>query len=144
VNEMKSKLRKLRLIQIAMIAVIPLFLWISESVCGRGSNDWTLRHWFVTGLALWSILGGLRVRHRVLRRSEDALAKDASNPKALGQWQAGHLIGFASAESIVMWGLVVRMILGGALWQASLFYAVGFLLMLLWTPRMLIRIRAAA
>jgi hypothetical protein len=141
---MKSKLRKLRLIQIAMIAVIPLFLWISESVCGRGSNDWTLRHWFVTGLALWSILGGLRVRHRVLRRSEDALAKDASNPKALGQWQAGHLIGFASAESIVMWGLVVRMILGGALWQASLFYAVGFLLMLLWTPRMLIRIRAAA
>lgn len=143
-NEMKSKLRKLRLIQIAMIAVIPLFLWISESVCGRGSNDWTLRHWFVTGLALWSILGGLRVRHRVLRRSEDALAKDASNPKALGQWQAGHLIGFASAESIVMWGLVVRMILGGALWQASLFYAVGFLLMLLWTPRMLIRIRAAA
>jgi F0F1-type ATP synthase membrane subunit c/vacuolar-type H+-ATPase subunit K len=135
-SEMKPKLKKLRLIQLAMIAVIPIFGWVAEFGRGRGSRDWNLGHWFVTGLALWSAFGGFRLRHRLLLRSEQAAAKDASNPKALKQWEAGNLIGLASAESVVLWGLVVRMVLGGALWQASFFYAVGLLLLLLWTPRM--------
>jgi hypothetical protein len=80
---MKSKLRKLRLIQLALIAVIPILGWVAEFDRDSGSNDWTLRHWFVTGLALWSAFGGFRVRRR----------------------------------------LVVRMPLGGALSQASWFYA---------------------
>lgn len=134
-NEMKSKLGKLRLIQSVYIVAIPLFGWVAESVRGRGSSDWTLWHWVMTGLALYAALGGFFLRRKLMRRSEEALAKDASNPKALKQWQAGHLIGFASAEAIVIWGVVVRMVLGGALWQASLFYAAG-LFLLLWTPRM--------
>jgi F0F1-type ATP synthase membrane subunit c/vacuolar-type H+-ATPase subunit K len=136
VNEMKSKLGKLRLIQSVYIVAIPLFGWVAESVRGRGSSDWTLWHWVMTGLALYAALGGFFLRRKLMRRSEEALAKDASNPKALKQWQAGHLIGFASAEAIVIWGVVVRMVLGGALWQASLFYAAGLFLLLLWTPRM--------
>jgi len=79
-------------------------------------------------------LGGFRLRRRFLQRSGEELAKDASNLKALKEWEAAHLIGLASAEAIVIWG--VRMVLGGALWQASLFYATGLLLLLLWTPRM--------
>jgi hypothetical protein len=133
---MKSKLGKIRLIQAAFIVAILLFVRVAESVRGRGSNDWTLWHWVMTGLALYAALVGFFFRRKLLRRSEEALAKDASNPKALNQWQAGHLMGFASAEAIVLWGVVVRMVLGGALWQASLFYAAGLFLLLLWTPRM--------
>ncbi len=135
-NDMRSKLGKLRLIQSAYILAIPLFVWISESVCGRGSNDWKLWHWVMAGLALYAALGGFSLRRKLMRRSEEALAKDASNPKALRQWQAGHFIGFAFAEAIVLYGIVVRMVIGGALWQASLFYAAGLFLLLLWTPRM--------
>jgi F0F1-type ATP synthase membrane subunit c/vacuolar-type H+-ATPase subunit K len=135
-NEMmKAKLRKLRLIQLALIAVIPIFGWVAEIGRGRGSSDWTLGDWLVTGVALWAALGGFRLRRRMIGRSEEALAKDASNTKALKQWEAGHVIGLAMAGSVVLWGLVVRMVLGGALWQASLFYAAGLLLLLLWTPR---------
>ena len=134
-SQMKPKLKKLRLIQLAMIAVIPIFGWVAEFRRDSGNNDWTLRHWLAAGLALWSAFGGFRHRHRLLFRSEQAAAKDASNPKALKQWEAGNLIGLASAESLVLWGLVVRMVLGGALWQASFFYAVGLFLLLLWTPR---------
>ena len=133
---MKSKLGKLRLIQSVYILTIPLFVWISESVCGRGSNDWTLWHWVMAGLALWAVLGGFRIRRRLICRSEEALAKDASNPRALRQWQVGFIVGMVFAEAIVLYGVIVRMVIGGALWQASLFYAVGLLLMLLWTPRM--------
>jgi hypothetical protein len=42
----------------------------------------------------------------------------------------------AFAENIVLWGLLVRMVLGGALWQASLFYLFGLALLLYWTPRL--------
>ena len=135
-NEIKAKLTKLRLIQWALIAVIPILGWVAEIGRNPGSNDWTLRYWVVTGLALWTALGGFRVRRRVIFRSSQALAKDSSNPKALRQWEVGHVIGLAMAEGVVQWGLVVRMVLGGALWQASLFYAAGLLLLLLWTPRM--------
>jgi F0F1-type ATP synthase membrane subunit c/vacuolar-type H+-ATPase subunit K len=134
-NEVKSKLRKLRLIQFTMIAAIPMFGWVAESI-GRGSSDWTLWHWVMTGLALYAALAGLFFRRRLMDRSQEAFAKDASNPKALKQWEAGHLIGLASAEAVVVWGVAVRMVLGGALWQASLFYAAGLILLLLWTPRM--------
>ncbi len=90
----------------------------------------------MTGLAVYATLVGFSFRRKLLRRSEEALAKDASNPRALKQWQAGQFLGFAFAENIAIWGVLVRMVLGGALWQASLFYGAALFLLLLWTPRM--------
>jgi F0F1-type ATP synthase membrane subunit c/vacuolar-type H+-ATPase subunit K len=136
VNEMKSKLRKLRLIQFVMIAAIPMYGWIAESVLGRGSNDWTVWHWVMAALAVYAGVVGFFFRRKLMRRAEEVLANDASNPTAIKQWRAGQLVAMACAEGVVLWGVVVRFILGGALWQASLFYASGFFLLLLWTPMM--------
>jgi hypothetical protein len=136
---MKSKLAKLRLIELAILAAIPLFARVAESVSGPGSSEWTRWHWLMGGLALYAALGGFLFRRRLIHRSEEALAKDASDTKALRQWEAGHIIGMSMAEGIVIWGVVVRMIIGGIFWQASLFYATGFFLVLLWTPRMPIK-----
>jgi hypothetical protein len=135
VNEMKSRLTKLQLIQWALIAAIPIFGWVAEIDRDPGNNDWTWRHGVVAGLALWVALEGFRFRRRLLDRSSQELAKDSSDPKALKHWEIGNIIGLAMAEAVVQWGLVVCMVLGGALWQASLFYAVGLVLLLLWTPR---------
>ena len=138
-GEIESKLRKVRLIQWALVAVVPICALVAEIGRSRGSNDWTWRHWLVAGLALWSVSGGFHLRHRLLHRSEQALAKDVSNPKSLKQWEVGQIIGLAMAEGVAWWGLVVCMVLGGAFWQASLFYVAGLFLLLLWTPRMPIR-----
>ena len=54
-NEMKAKLTKLRLLQWALIAVALMFGWVVEIGRDPGSNDWTLRHWVVTSLALWIV-----------------------------------------------------------------------------------------
>ena len=135
-NEMKSKLGKLRLIQVAHIMAVPFFGWIGESIRGQGSSAWTLWHWLMAGLALYAALGGFFFRRTLMRRSEDALAKDATDPKALKQWETSQIIGMSMAEGVVVMGLVVRVVLGGTLWQASLFYAVGLFLLLLWTPRL--------
>jgi F0F1-type ATP synthase membrane subunit c/vacuolar-type H+-ATPase subunit K len=134
VNELKARLSKLRLFQFAIIASIPMFVWVAELGRDPGESGWTWKHWLVTALVLWGVFGGSRVRHRILIRSEKELVTDVSNPKALKQWESGHILGLAFAESVALWGLVVRMVLGGALWQASIFYAAGFILLLLWTP----------
>jgi F0F1-type ATP synthase membrane subunit c/vacuolar-type H+-ATPase subunit K len=136
VNQLKASLSKLRLIEFAMIAAIPMFGRVGEMAGHPGSNNWTLWHWVVTSVALCIVFAGSRFRRRVLARAATALAKDASDPKVLKQWEAGHVVVMAFAENIALWGLVVRLVLGGALWQASLFYSVSLILLLYWTPRL--------
>ena len=101
-----------------------------------GSNNWTWQHWLVTGFALWAVWGAFRFRRRMLNRSKRTLAKDASDPRAAQQWQAGQIVGLAAAENIALWGFLVRVAVGGALGRASLFYAASLALLLLWTPRL--------
>jgi hypothetical protein len=133
--EVNRTLRNLRMLQWGLIAASLIFAGVTEIVCVPGSDYWTLKHWLITGLALWAGLGAFRLRNKLLERSRQALAKDASDPKGLKQWEVGHGIALSMAGGVAMWGLVVRFVLIGALRQASLFYAAGILLLLLWTPR---------
>lgn len=134
-NGMRSSLGKLRFFQSVMIAAIPLFGWVAESGSSHKSDHWTPWHWVATAVALYSVVGGFLVRRRLIHRSEVTMANDVLNPKVLKQWEAGNLVGMAMAESIAIWGVVLRMVFGGALWQAALFYATALFLLLLWTPR---------
>jgi hypothetical protein len=136
VNELKARLTKVRLFELSMLASFPMLVWVGEMDRPPGSGSWTLRDWVVAAFALSVIFWGASIRRRMLARAEAALAKDASDSKALRRWESGQILGMAYAESLVLWGLVVRMILGGAFWQASLFYASGFVLLLFWTPRL--------
>src|ERR1700758_476586 len=91
-NRMESAFRKVRLIQWALLLAIPLFAWVAEIGRGRGSSDWTWRHWLAIGLAIWSVSGGFRLRGRLLRSSKEKLMNDAADAKAGKQWEAGQLI----------------------------------------------------
>jgi hypothetical protein len=72
----------------------------------------------------------------LLHRVEQKLVMDASDRKALKQWEAVHACVLVMAENVALCGLVVRMVFNGTLWQASLFYAGGLILLMLWTPRL--------
>jgi len=135
IQETRSKLGTLRLIHAAFVVTIPLVAWVAQNSCPSASNDRTLWHWVITGLALYSALVGFSFRRKLMRRSEDAPRNDASNPKAVRQWRAAHFVGWAAAEAIAFYGVVLQMVLGGSIWEASFFYAVALLLLLLWTPR---------
>jgi hypothetical protein len=48
--------------------------------------------------------------------------------------EAGNLVSFAFAESVMLFGVVLKFL--GERWSvASLFFGVGLLLLLLWSPR---------
>src|SRR6266576_6977246 len=100
VQQIEPALAKLRLIQAAFVVAMPLFVCITQSVCGHGCGDWTVWHWVMTGLALYAASGGFFFRRRLMRRSEEALRKDPANPKSLKKWQAAQIIGMPFAETI--------------------------------------------
>jgi hypothetical protein len=82
----------------------------------------------LTLIALAATWEGFRVRHKMLNRFEQSITKDDSDPKALQQWEASHIIRLACAETVA-WcgiGILLRMLVNGTFWQAWLFYAVGF------------------
>jgi hypothetical protein len=72
----------------------------------------------------------------MVHRAEEKLEKNFADAKATKQWEAGHIISLAMAEGVAFWGLAIRMVFHGTLWQASLFYVMALFLLLLWTPRM--------
>ena len=135
-SELKASVRKLRLFQFAMIAAVPILAGVAEIARHPGSNSWTLWHWVIAAVALSSVFSGSNLRRQMLARAATALARDASDPKALKQWEAGQMVGLAFAENVALWGLLVRVVLGGALWQASLFYSLSLILLLYWSPRL--------
>ncbi|SRR5579871_16453 len=132
---MESVFKKVRLIQRALLLSIPLFAGIAEIGRGRGTSDWTWRHWLAVGLCIWSVSGAFRLRSRLLRRSNEKLMNNVADAKAAKQWETGHVVALAMAEGVAFWGLVIRMAFHGTLWQASIFYVMGLLLLLLWMPR---------
>ena len=135
-NQLRASLSKLRLLQIAMIVAIPMFGQVAEMARHTGNNSRTLWHWVVASVALYIAFAGSRFRRRMLTRAATSLAKDASDPKAIKQWEVANMVPMAFAENIALCGLLVRMLLGGAFWEASLFYSVSLILLLYWTPRL--------
>jgi hypothetical protein len=131
---MDSAYKKVRLIQWALLAAIPLFAWVAEIGRGSGCRDWTWRLWLTMGLAVWSVSAAFRLRSRLMHRSTEKLKNNATDATAVKQWEVGQIISLAMAEGVAFWGLVVRIVFHGTLWQASLFYVMALFLLLLWTP----------
>jgi hypothetical protein len=79
------------------------------------------------------ILGGIRSRQ--LAAAREILRTAPDDDAALSRWRAGNILGFVCAESVSLFGLVLKFL--GAQWNiAGLFFAVGISLLLIWTPRL--------
>lgn len=119
----------------ALILSIPIFAALMELGRERGSKHWTIWHWVVTGLALWSVFEAFRFRRLWVTPSLRLLVSDASNARALRKWEVGQIIALSNAEAVAIYGLVVRTVLHGTLSEALPFYVVALLLLLVLTPR---------
>lgn len=127
-------LRSLRIIYVAMLAAMVLYVVVSE----KAQHD--LIHMnmkFVAGLAIVAavLVGiGFYVQIKMLRPALEALQEKPGDAQALGSMRSGSLACYILAEAVVLFGLCLRF-LGGARSLAIPFYAVGILLMLFWFPR---------
>jgi hypothetical protein len=74
------------------------------------------------------------LRQKLLFAPATALVSDPENAVLLRRWRAGNIVSFAFAESVMLFGVVLKFL--GERWSiVSIFFGVGLLLLLLWAPQ---------
>ena len=132
---------KLRILHYGMVAYVLISSWVVEQILRQtghpASMDHRLTWWHLIAAAMATlcILEGFQFRRRLIRRPERVLAGNGADPKALRQWEAGHMIAFSMAVSVAVWGNVLTLIAHATFWESLLFYGVSLLFLLLWAPR---------
>jgi hypothetical protein len=73
-------------------------------------------------------------RARFIGEAETILRGDPENTVAIAKWRTGNLFSFCVAETIALFGFVLRFM--GFGWNvAGAFFVGGLIMLLLWTPR---------
>jgi len=75
------------------------------------------------------------VRRTLVLQSAATLASRPNDAATLNRWRAGNIMTYALAESIALFGLVLRLI-GFTLSQVWSFYIAAFILLLFFGPRL--------
>jgi hypothetical protein len=130
---MEPAVRLIRLIQIAMLASIALYVLVGELVGRHQAPENTLFH----ALSLVSIIlvgSTLVVRRTLVLPSELLLNQKPGDSLTLARWKSGYLTQYAMCEALGLLGLVLRLV-GFSFSQVWGFYLGGFLLLLLFSPR---------
>lgn len=133
--EMDSALRVLRALQAALVVSVVLYLVLAMRLPAPPPAS--------TAPAMLAALGFLSVmnvgivfllRRILVRRSEAILENNPEDPAALLRWRGGHIATYAVAESIALFGLILRF-MGFTLSQVWPFLLAGFILLLFLRPR---------
>jgi len=82
----------------------------------------------VIGVALF-------LRSRMISESATKLSTNPEDTEALRTWRSGQIISFTFAETVVLFGFVLKVL--GARWNvAGSFFVVGILLLVAWRPKL--------
>ncbi len=132
---MTAALRTVRLVQIAMLASIVLYVIVGENISSSSAGIPNGTFFYAISFISISIVGGILViRRTLILQSEAGLRDRPDDPLTLGRWRAGYIVTYALCETLALFGLVLRL-LGlprGQIWP---FYVAGFVLMALTRPR---------
>ncbi len=131
---MGAALRTIRLIQIAMLVSVGVYVVVGE-VAGRHLNT-DAKALYAISFASISLVGAiLVVRKTLVLQSEAELRQKPGDPVTVARWKTGYIVTYALCEALGLFGLVLR-ILGFTLTQVWPYYAGSFVLLLLFWPRM--------
>ena len=130
-----AALRPLRAIHLALLASMLLYVYLGEKLFSRQPNS--TDRTFVTAVAVISaaMIGiAFIVRAKMIRPALDRLQSVPDDANSLRRLRSGSIVSYILAESVVMFGLILRA-LSGTLHQSLPFYIAGPVLMVLWWPR---------
>lgn len=133
-NAVDQNLRLLRVIGAAFLLSIALYAMVGEMVGPSSAADLGVVHQAMLVAAVITGAAAVFVRRMLAGKAEEVLRLHSEDAAALGRWRAGQLVGFALAESVALYGLVLR-ILGGSLRDAAPFYGGAALLLLVFWPK---------
>jgi uncharacterized membrane protein len=129
---MNPAILTVRILQCAMIVSVLMFIYILHIIHPAPHSVNALLQWSIVFCAIASALMGFIVQRMMLRAPSQSLpATENSTP--LRQWFAGHVLRFATAESVALFGVVLRM-MGSSSILVTVLFVSSLLLLLLWQP----------
>jgi F0F1-type ATP synthase membrane subunit c/vacuolar-type H+-ATPase subunit K len=131
---MESARKILQIVRSAMLVSIALYVLVGERIAKNLGAPPTNFYFAITLVAITTVGMTFAVRRLFVLRAEVTLAAQPEDATALNRWRAGYIITYALCEAMALFGLVLR-VLGFTLSEVTPFYLVGFVLILVFTPR---------
>jgi hypothetical protein len=121
-----------RTLQCFFILSVLMFIYVLHIIHPTPHSVNASLQWSIIFCAIASALMGFIVQRMMLRAPSQSLpaTKDST---LLRQWFTGHMIRFATAESVALFGFVLRM-MGSSSILVTLLFVSSLLLLLLWQP----------
>jgi hypothetical protein len=129
---MNPALVTVRTLQCAMIVSVLMFIYILHVIHPAPHSVNATVQWSILFCAMGSALMGFIVQRRMLRAPSQSLPA-TDNSTLFRPWFAGHVLRFATAESVALFGVVLRM-MGSTSILVTVLFVSSLLLMLLWQP----------
>lgn len=118
------------LVAAVVYVILPLKMIRGESQAPPATFAWAI------GFTAATVLGFAVFRRlRLIQPASEALRNNPEDTAALQQWMSGTIISLVCCECVVLFGLSLR--ITGVPWNiCGIFYAVGILFLLAWTPKL--------
>jgi len=130
---MRLALRTVRLVQIAMLVSVGIFVVVGEVVRPPFAANPTIL--YAASVASIGLVGALLVVRRTLvLESEAQLREKPGDALILSRWRTGYIAMYALCETLALFGLALRLV-GFSIDHVWPYYAGAFVLLLLFWPR---------
>ncbi|HUX43531.1 MAG TPA: hypothetical protein VMV57_02155 [Terracidiphilus sp.] len=129
----RLSLRSLRMIWVVSLVYAAVVVCFAEFMSGASKNQFAWPQWSVAALGIWTAWSGYSLRRKFMMlaaRSFSAGATDTGGRR----WSVAQLFGIASAESVVLWGLIADMVLKSPRFLGGFLYAAGMIILILYRP----------
>jgi hypothetical protein len=122
-----------RLVQIAMLVSVVLYVVVGELVGRTGAGNNGL-FYAISLVSITTLGAALVVRRTLVLPAETLLGEKPNDPVVQARWKTGYIFLYALCEALALFGLILR-VAGFAIAQVWGFYLGGFLLLVLFSPR---------
>jgi hypothetical protein len=132
---MEPARKLLQIVRGGLLASIAMYVFVGERVSPNLGAVPDRNVYFALTLVAITTTGMIfAIRRAFVLRAEATLETQPGDAASLNRWRAGYIIIYGLCEALALLGLVLRF-MGFTLAQVAPFYVVGFVLMLLFTPR---------
>ena len=134
---LEQAFRQLRIIHAAFVVTWFLFIFLVFRIiqAPTSMNNVPTIFPIVLGFVCVSeVIVAMLLRARFIDASKAVLQRESENKGALAKWRVGNLLSFCIAETITLFGFLLKLL--GFGWNtAAAFFACGLVLLLLWAPQ---------
>jgi Flp pilus assembly protein TadB len=131
----RQSLRNIQIIHFAFLGVPALLFFLLSTLHITAKAEPTFLPMVLTVLAVSEVGIASAFRGKLIRPAVERLQRSPQDSAALEQWRRGNVLSFVFALTVVLYGVVIRVM--GSSWNiAAWFFVAGFFLLLWWTPRL--------